>query len=184
MKFDRFRSILKNQFNKNYSNKKIKRQKEKWLPHSFFLSKRWTRSIYQTNPSTIPPKPPKQNLYAYAVVWFHFPFPHRFWEIEDPKKIQNPNFKFNSMATRNRTLEFRKHRDTVKSLRTPLSSSASASSGGPVIEMVNTSLLRSNNRSSYTPLSTQDPGPSSSRFFFSPFYPSFSILCIIAIIVI
>ncbi|WJX79818.1 Syntaxin-43 [Trifolium repens] len=71
------------------------------------------------------------------------------------------------MATRNRTLEFRKHRDTVKSLRTPLSSSASASSGGPVIEMVNTSLLRSNNRSSYTPLSTQDPGPSSSSDAFT-----------------
>ncbi|KAK2364718.1 syntaxin [Trifolium repens] len=71
------------------------------------------------------------------------------------------------MATRNRTLEFRKHRDTVKSLRTPLSSSASASSGGPVIEMVNTSLLRSNNRSSYTPLSIQDPGPSSSSDAFT-----------------
>lgn len=67
------------------------------------------------------------------------------------------------MATRNRTVEFRKYRDSVKSLRTPLSSSASASSGGgPVIEMVNTSLLRSNNGSSYTPLSTHDPGPSSS----------------------
>ncbi|PNY11007.1 syntaxin-43-like protein [Trifolium pratense] len=71
------------------------------------------------------------------------------------------------MATRNRTLEFRKHRDTVKSLRTPLSSSASASSGGPVIEMVNTSLLRSNKRSSYAPLSTQDPGPSSSSDAFT-----------------
>ncbi|GAU11265.1 hypothetical protein TSUD_342560 [Trifolium subterraneum] len=71
------------------------------------------------------------------------------------------------MATRNRTLEFRKYRDTVKSLRTPLSSSASASSGGPVIEMVNTSLLRSKNRSSYTPLSTQDSGPSSSSDAFT-----------------
>ncbi|XP_058738844.1 syntaxin-42-like isoform X1 [Vicia villosa] len=71
------------------------------------------------------------------------------------------------MATRNRTVEFRKYRDTVKSLRTPLSSSASASSGGPVIEMVNTSLLRSNNGSSYTPLSTQDPGPSSSSDAFT-----------------
>ncbi|CAI8615144.1 unnamed protein product [Vicia faba] len=69
------------------------------------------------------------------------------------------------MATRNRTSEFRKYRDTVKSLRTPLSSSASASSGGPVIEMVSTSLLRSSNGSSYTPLSTQDPGPSSSDAF-------------------
>jgi len=89
------------------------------------------------------------------------------------------------MATRNRTVEFRKYRDSVKSLRTPLSSSASASSGGgPVIEMVNTSLLRTNNGSSYTPLSTHDPGPSSSRFFFSPFYAYFSIPYIIAMIVI
>ncbi|KAL9332304.1 hypothetical protein ACSQ67_001914 [Phaseolus vulgaris] len=63
------------------------------------------------------------------------------------------------MATRNRTVEFRKHRDAVKSVRAPLSSSASASSTGPVIEMV--SLLPSN-RSSYAPLSTEDP--STSRF--------------------
>ncbi|KAJ1412585.1 Target SNARE coiled-coil-like proteiny domain [Sesbania bispinosa] len=70
------------------------------------------------------------------------------------------------MATRNRTLQFRKHRDAVKSVRAPLSSSASAS-GGPVIEMVNTSLLRSNNRSSYTPLSTHDPGPATSSDAFT-----------------
>ncbi|XP_061365523.1 syntaxin-43-like isoform X1 [Gastrolobium bilobum] len=70
------------------------------------------------------------------------------------------------MATRNRTLEFRKHRDAVKSVRAPLSSSASASGGGPVIEMVSTSLLRSN-RSSYTPLSTEDPGPATSRDAFT-----------------
>ncbi|BAT86272.1 Syntaxin-43 protein [Vigna angularis] len=62
------------------------------------------------------------------------------------------------MATRNRTVEFRKHRDAVKSVRAPLSSSAaSASSTGPVIEMV--SLLPSN-RSSYAPLSTDDPSTS------------------------
>lgn len=66
------------------------------------------------------------------------------------------------MATRNRTLQYKKHRDALKSVRAPLSSSAP---GGPVIEMVNTSFLRSN-RSSYTPLSTdEDPGPSSSGAF-------------------
>ncbi|KAK4282539.1 hypothetical protein QN277_013901 [Acacia crassicarpa] len=69
------------------------------------------------------------------------------------------------MATRNRTVLFRKHRDAVKSVRAPLSSSASGS-GGPVIEMVSTSLLRSN-QSSYAPLSTEDPGPSSSRDAFT-----------------
>ncbi|XVF72689.1 hypothetical protein PTKIN_Ptkin12aG0140300 [Pterospermum kingtungense] len=66
------------------------------------------------------------------------------------------------MATRNRTLQYKKHRDALKSVRAPLSSSAPGGSGGPVIEMVNASFLRSN-RSSYTPLSTEeDPGPSSS----------------------
>ncbi|KAK7284609.1 hypothetical protein RJT34_19358 [Clitoria ternatea] len=69
------------------------------------------------------------------------------------------------MATRNRTLEFRRHRDAVKSVRAPLSSSASASTG-PVIEMVTTSLLPSN-RSSYAPLSTEDPGPATSRDAFT-----------------
>jgi len=66
------------------------------------------------------------------------------------------------MATRNRTVEFRKHRDAVKSVRAPLSSSASASSTGPVIEMA--SLLPSN-RSSYAPLSTEDPSTSRFSFF-------------------
>ncbi|XP_021280497.1 syntaxin-41-like isoform X4 [Herrania umbratica] len=67
------------------------------------------------------------------------------------------------MATRNRTVQYKKHRDALKSVRAPLSSSASGS-GGPVIEMVNASFLRSN-RSSYTPLSTEeDPGPSSGAF--------------------
>ncbi|KAK7337494.1 hypothetical protein VNO77_18071 [Canavalia gladiata] len=69
------------------------------------------------------------------------------------------------MATRNRTLQFKKHRDAVKSVRAPLSSSASTSTG-PVIEMVSTSLLRSN-RSSYAPLSTEDPGPATSRDAFT-----------------
>ncbi|XP_007051030.2 PREDICTED: syntaxin-42 isoform X1 [Theobroma cacao] len=68
------------------------------------------------------------------------------------------------MATRNRTVQYKKHRDALKSVRAPLSSSASGS-GGPVIEMVNASFLRSN-RPSYTPLSTEeDPGPSSSGAF-------------------
>lgn len=52
----------------------------------------------------------------------------------------------------------------MKSVRAPLSSSAYGSKG-PVIEMVNASFLKSN-RSSYTPLSTDDdPGPSSSDAF-------------------
>ncbi|XWS46598.1 hypothetical protein CRYUN_Cryun14cG0082100 [Craigia yunnanensis] len=65
------------------------------------------------------------------------------------------------MATRNLTVQYKKHRDALKSVRVPLSSSASGS-GGPVIVMVNASFLRSN-PSSYTPLSTEeDPGPSTS----------------------
>ncbi|XP_041018246.1 syntaxin-41-like isoform X2 [Juglans microcarpa x Juglans regia] len=64
------------------------------------------------------------------------------------------------MATRNRTVIYKKHRDAVKSVRAPLFSSASGS-GGPVIEMA--SLLNSN-RSSYAPLSTEDPGPSRDAF--------------------
>ncbi|KAK6233244.1 hypothetical protein SCA6_003317 [Theobroma cacao] len=72
------------------------------------------------------------------------------------------------MATRNRTLIFRKYRDALKSVRVPASSSsASASSavagtssgGGPVIELVSASLLHPNR--SYAPLSTEDPGNSS-----------------------
>ncbi|KAJ1383482.1 Target SNARE coiled-coil-like proteiny domain [Sesbania bispinosa] len=65
------------------------------------------------------------------------------------------------MATRNRTLLFRKHRDALKSVRVPSSSSPSstASAGGPVIELVSTSLLNPNR--SYAPLSTEDPGNSS-----------------------
>ncbi|XVF41812.1 hypothetical protein PTKIN_Ptkin01aG0310600 [Pterospermum kingtungense] len=71
--------------------------------------------------------------------------------------------RFRAMTTRNRTLAFRKYRDALKSVRIPASSSASAaaksSGGGPVIEMVSTSLLHPNR--SYTPLSTEDPGNSS-----------------------
>ncbi|XWS57457.1 hypothetical protein CRYUN_Cryun09bG0175500 [Craigia yunnanensis] len=72
------------------------------------------------------------------------------------------------MATRNRTLIFRIYRDALKSVRIPASSLgesasssavATSSGGGPVIEMVSTSLLHPNR--SYTPLSTEDPGNSS-----------------------
>ncbi|XP_050143132.1 syntaxin-43-like [Malus sylvestris] len=65
------------------------------------------------------------------------------------------------MATRNRTLVYRKYRDALKSVRAPTSSSASSSGagGGPVIELVSTSLLNPNR--SYAPLSTEDPGNSS-----------------------
>lgn len=66
------------------------------------------------------------------------------------------------MATRNRTLIYRKYRDALKTVRSPLSSSASASTssgGGPVIELVSASLMHPNR--SYAPLSTEDPGNSS-----------------------
>lgn len=67
------------------------------------------------------------------------------------------------MATRNRTLIFRKYRDALKSVRVPSSSSPSTSSsggggGGPVIELASTSFLNHNRK--YTPLSTEDPGNS------------------------
>ncbi|GMY21843.1 syntaxin-43-like isoform X1 [Fagus crenata] len=68
------------------------------------------------------------------------------------------------MATRNRTLIFRRYRDALKSVRAPASSPMASTSsggggGGPVIELVNASLLHPNR--SYTPLSTEDPGNSS-----------------------
>ncbi|XP_062081884.1 syntaxin-43-like [Humulus lupulus] len=65
------------------------------------------------------------------------------------------------MASRNRTLLFRKYRDALKSVRAPTSSSSFTSSGGGgrVIELANTSLLNPNR--SYAPLSTDDPGSSS-----------------------
>ncbi|XP_011023746.1 PREDICTED: syntaxin-43-like [Populus euphratica] len=75
------------------------------------------------------------------------------------------------MATRNRTLIFRKYRDALKSVRVPTSSSTSTSSvggvggggGGPVIELASTSLLNPNRK--YAPLSTEDPGNSSKGAF-------------------
>lgn len=64
------------------------------------------------------------------------------------------------MATRNRTLLYKKYRDSLKSGRAPASSVPSASrSAGPVIEMATTSLMNPNR--SYAPLSTEDPGTSS-----------------------
>lgn len=66
------------------------------------------------------------------------------------------------MATRNRTILFRKYRDALKSVRIPTagsSSSPSSSSGsGPVIELATTSFLNQNRK--YAPLSTEDPGTS------------------------
>ncbi|AEE74282.1 syntaxin of plants 43 [Arabidopsis thaliana] len=74
------------------------------------------------------------------------------------------------MATRNRTLLFRKYRNSLRSVRAPMGSSSSstltehnsltgAKSGlGPVIEMASTSLLNPNR--SYAPVSTEDPGNS------------------------
>ncbi|KAK4491356.1 hypothetical protein RD792_002093 [Penstemon davidsonii] len=61
------------------------------------------------------------------------------------------------MATRNRTILYRKYRDALKSVR--VTPSSSGSGGGPVIELSTTSLLNPNR--SYTPLSTtEDPGTS------------------------
>lgn len=67
------------------------------------------------------------------------------------------------MASRNRTILFRKYRDALRSVRIPAGSSRSTSSAGhgsgPVIELATTSLLNPNR--SYAPLSTEDPGTSS-----------------------
>lgn len=65
------------------------------------------------------------------------------------------------MATRNRTILFRRYRDALKSVRVPAGSSPSSSGGRAVIELSTTSLLNPNQ--SYTPLSTEDPG--TSRYF-------------------
>lgn len=76
------------------------------------------------------------------------------------------------MTTRNRTPLYKKYRDALRSVRVPMtsfspshagpsssaSSSSSAGRGGPVIEMVSTSLLHPNR--SYAPVSTEDPGNS------------------------
>ncbi|CAD5184675.1 unnamed protein product [Musa acuminata subsp. malaccensis] len=68
------------------------------------------------------------------------------------------------MAMRNRTPIYRKYRDALRNVRVPspsshsgpsTSSSYSGSGGGPVIELVNASLLRPDR--SYAPLSTEDP---------------------------
>ncbi|GAB2277393.1 Syntaxin-43 [Dionaea muscipula] len=68
------------------------------------------------------------------------------------------------MATRNRTILFVKYRDALKSVRVPSSSLSSSSSSSSTaqksIEMVSSSLLHRNHR--YTPISTEDPGGSSS----------------------
>ncbi|PWA76536.1 t-SNARE [Artemisia annua] len=61
------------------------------------------------------------------------------------------------MATRNRTLIFRKYRDALKSVRAP---SSSIGGSGGVIEL---GLLKQN--SNYAPLSTEDPGTSSAGAF-------------------
>lgn len=62
------------------------------------------------------------------------------------------------MATRNRTLIYKRYRDALKSVRAPTSSSAKTSGNGPVIELVSSSLLNQNR--SYAPLSTDDPSNS------------------------
>ncbi|XP_038982878.1 syntaxin-41-like [Phoenix dactylifera] len=70
------------------------------------------------------------------------------------------------MATRNRTPVYRKYRDALRSVRMPAVFSPPAhagpslsSAGGPVIELVSTSLLHPDR--AYTPLSTEDPSNSS-----------------------
>lgn len=68
------------------------------------------------------------------------------------------------MATRDRTVKFRNRRDAVESVRASLpSSSAAAASDGPDIGKASASLLGPN-RSFYTPFSTEEPGPSRSRY--------------------
>ncbi|KAF5789799.1 putative target SNARE coiled-coil domain, syntaxin domain, syntaxin/epimorphin [Helianthus annuus] len=64
------------------------------------------------------------------------------------------------MATRNRTVLFRKYRDALKSVRAPSSvgSSSSGGGGGPVIELATVGLVKQNR--DYAPLSTEDPGTS------------------------
>lgn len=66
------------------------------------------------------------------------------------------------MTSRNRTILFRKHRDALKSVRTPIdgfSSSTKTTSSQQSIELASTSLLHRGARS-YTPLSSEDPGTS------------------------
>ncbi|ERN16822.1 hypothetical protein AMTRI_Chr02g221560 [Amborella trichopoda] len=59
------------------------------------------------------------------------------------------------MATRNRTVQYKKHRDALRPIRV----SSPTSSGALVIELENASLWNQNR--SYAPLSTDDPGNSS-----------------------
>ncbi|KAL0858035.1 hypothetical protein Bca101_063189 [Brassica carinata] len=61
------------------------------------------------------------------------------------------------MATRNRTLLFRKYRNSLRSVRAPMTEAKSGV--GPVIEMASSSLLHP--KRSYAPVSTEDPGSSS-----------------------
>ncbi|GAB2287291.1 Tlg2p-like protein a [Dionaea muscipula] len=64
------------------------------------------------------------------------------------------------MATRNRTILFKKYRDALKKVHVPSSSLPSFSTAQNSIELVSSSVLHPNNR--YYPLSTEDPGGSSS----------------------
>lgn len=66
------------------------------------------------------------------------------------------------MATRNRTLLFRKYRDALKTVRAP-STLGSSSGGGPVIELANVGPFKQNRN--YAPLNTEDPGTSSYVLF-------------------
>ncbi|KAF3527625.1 hypothetical protein F2Q69_00039154 [Brassica cretica] len=61
------------------------------------------------------------------------------------------------MATRNRTLLFRKYRNSLRSVRAPMTEAKPGV--GPVIEMASASLLHP--KRSYAPVSTEDPGSSS-----------------------
>ncbi|KAI3805216.1 hypothetical protein L1987_27391 [Smallanthus sonchifolius] len=69
------------------------------------------------------------------------------------------------MATRNRTLLFRKYRDALKSVRAPSMLGSSNSGGGPVIELANAGTFKQNRN--YAPLSTEDPGTSSNTGAFT-----------------
>ncbi|KAI3755029.1 hypothetical protein L1987_54822 [Smallanthus sonchifolius] len=69
------------------------------------------------------------------------------------------------MATRNRTLLFRKYRDALKSVRAPSMFGSSSSGGGPVIELANAATFKQNR--DYAPLSTEDPGTSSNTGAFT-----------------
>lgn len=67
------------------------------------------------------------------------------------------------MASRNRTILYKKYRDALKSVRSPaiegVSSSTNTTSSQQSVELTTTSLLHRGTRS-YTALSTEDPGTS------------------------